>query len=105
VEVVKTKTKAKTKKVKPVVKPKVKRDPRIEDIYYEDVTFTCLVRGQVTQRVKIKRFKPLAEQASKHLIVTIGDLVDKLEEQDDGLAIYSDGEELSISPGPTEDPE
>lgn len=94
----KVKVKVKTpKKVKPKV-VKVKRDPRIQEIYYEDVTFTCPVRGQVTQRVKIRRFKSLAEQESKHLVTSISELVERLEEKDDGLAIYSDGEELGIVP-------
>jgi hypothetical protein len=88
-------------KVKHVVKAKPKRDPRIEEIYEEIVTFTCPVRGLVTQKVKVKRFKPLGEQLEKHLVVSIGELVDQLEEKDDGLSIYSDGEELGISSIPT----
>jgi len=85
------------KKNKPKAAPKQKRDPRIEEIYEEEVTFTCPVRGVVKQKVKIKRFKPLAEQEQKHLVTSISELVDKLEEQDDGLSIYSDGEELGIA--------
>jgi hypothetical protein len=87
----------KSKKEAPKAKPaKPKRDPRIEEIYEEEVTFTCPVRGLVKQKVKVKRFKPLAEQEQKHLVACIGELVDQLEEQDDGLSIYSDGEELGV---------
>ena len=78
-------------------KKKPKKDPRIEEIYEEEVTFICPVRGKVTQKVKVKKFKPLAEQEAKHLVVTIDELTAKLEEEDDGLSIYSDGEELGIS--------
>ena len=86
------------KKVTPKAKPaKERKDPRVEEIYEEEVTFTCPVRGLVKQKVKIKRFKPLAEQATKHLMTSIGDLVDKLDEQDDGLSIYNNGEELGIA--------
>jgi hypothetical protein len=98
----------KNTKLKNPVKSKplrVKRDPRIEEIYEEEVTFTCPVRGLVKQKVKIKRFKPLAEQEDKHLMVCVGELVDKLEEKDDGLSIYSDGEELGIAAAPAEEPE
>jgi hypothetical protein len=85
------------KKSKVKAPAKQKKDPRIEEIYEEDVTFTCPVRGLVTQKVKVKRFKPLPEQLVKNLVVSIGELVDKLEEQDDGLSIYSDGEELGLT--------
>jgi hypothetical protein len=61
------------------------------------------VRGLVTQKVKVKRFKPLAEQESKHLVVSITELVDQLEEKDDGLSIYNDGEELGVVARPSED--
>ena len=58
----KMKSKLKKAKSKIVSKSKPKRDPRIEEIYEEEVTFQCPVRGLVRQKVKIKRFKPLAEQ-------------------------------------------
>jgi hypothetical protein len=99
----KSKKKPTPAKPKATPKPKPKRDPRIEEIYEEEVTFTCPVRGLVKQKVKVKRFKPLAEQESKHLVVSITELVDKLEEKDDGLSIYSDGEELGITGAPTEE--
>ena len=91
------------KKSKPKAVAKPKRDPRIEDIYEEEITFNCPVRGVVKQKVKIKRFKPLAEQEQKHLVASISELVDQLEEKDDGLSIYNDGEELGLTAPPTEE--
>lgn len=81
---------------KPKTEKKPRKDPRIEDVYEEEVTFNCPVRGQVTQKVKIKRYKPFTEQNAKHLVASIDELTSKLEEQDDGLSIYSDGEELGL---------
>lgn len=68
-------------------KPKEKLDPRIEEVYEEEVTFTCPVRGIVKQKVKIKRFKTLGEVA-KSLVPLNESPIDKIEEQDDGLSIY-----------------
>lgn len=81
-------------------KPKEKKprkDPRIEQEYDEIVTFTCPVRGKVTQKVRIKRYKPLTDGNNQRLMVSIDELTAKLEEQDDGLSIYSDGEELGLT--------
>jgi hypothetical protein len=75
---------------------KQRKDPRIEEIYEEEVTFTCPVRGVVKQKVKIKRFKPATEQEHKHLIVSLNELTEALDEKDDGLSIYSDGEDLGV---------
>lgn len=83
---------AKAEKVTEQKKPR--KDPRIEEIYEETVSFTCPVRGLVTQKVKIKRFKSFGEQA-KH-VLTGNEVVDKLEEQDDGLSIYNEGEDLGL---------
>ena len=77
---------------------KPRKDPRIERIYEEEVTFTCPVRGKVTQKVKIKKFKPLGEQGGKHIVVS-SDSIDELEKNDDGLSIYNDGE-LDLSKEP-----
>ena len=96
---------AKMKNIRKVEKKfkKLPKDSRIEEIYKEEVSFMCPVRGLVKQKVKIKRFKPMAEQEQKHLMASVGELVDKLEEQDDGLSIYNDGEELGIAAAPTEE--
>ena len=89
---------------KKAVKPeKPKRDPNIEAVYEEEITFTCPVRGLVKQKVKVKRYKPLAEHDSRHLQVPIDELISKLDEKDDGLSIYSDGEELGLAGGPVEE--
>lgn len=77
------------KKSKAPSKPK--KDPRVQKVYEEEITFTCPVRGKVTQKVKIKRYKPLGE-TDKHVVQT-SDKIDLLEEKDDGLAIYRDGED------------
>jgi hypothetical protein len=75
---------------KPVAK-KERVDPRVEKVYEETVTFTCPVRGLVKQKVKIKRYKPLSEIGEKH-IVQADELIDKIENEDDGLSIYKEGE-------------
>lgn len=91
---VKPKAKAKPTKVEKPEDKKPRKDPRIEEIYEDTVSFMCPVRGLITQKVKIKRFKSFGEQA-KH-VLTGSEVVDKIEEQDDGLSIYSDGEELGV---------
>lgn len=92
------KPKKTTKKSTPKeTKPKEKKDPRIEETYTEEVEFMCPVRGLIKQKVKVKRFKPLNQQDPKYRIVTIDELAAKLDTEDDGMSIYSDGEELGIA--------
>ena len=108
----KSKDKKVPRKIKALKQPvpkekliKEKLDPRIEKIYEREITFDCPVRGLVTQKVKVKRYKPLAEQHQKQPISSASEVVDKLEEKDSGLSIYNDGEELGIvdtSAGDTE---
>ena len=43
-----------TPKVAEVKKPR--KDPRIESMYEETVTYNCPKRGLVTQKVKVKRY-------------------------------------------------
>lgn len=74
---------------------KPRKDSRVEEIYEEEVEFTCPVRGRVKQIVKIKRYKTAIIEDGKHVLVS-NDQIDKLEERDDGLSIYSDGEELGV---------
>jgi len=75
------------------------KDPRIQEVYEQEVTFTCPVRGLVTQKVKVKRFRPaILNNEGKHVLQS-SDSIDRLEEQDDGLSIYSDGEDLGITDG------
>lgn len=87
----------KQKKTSAKAPAKPRKDPRIEQVYEEEVTFMCPVRGLVKQKVKIKKYKPATDQQNKHLIVSVSELVDQLEEKDDGLSIYSDGEELGLA--------
>jgi hypothetical protein len=84
-------------------KKQPKKDPRIEEIYEQEVTFVCPVRGLVRQKVKIKRYKPLTQQEVRPLVASIDELTEKLDEKDDGLSIYSDGEELGITGAPEEE--
>ena len=80
------------KKKKKIATPKPKKprkDPRIEEIYETTITFNCPTRGLVTQKVKVKKFKSLGEQASQGLLLG-GDEIDKLEEKDNGLSMYDD---------------
>jgi hypothetical protein len=73
-------------------KKKEKTDPRIEEVYEEEVSFMCPVRGKVTQKVKIKRFKPLDEQGKAVTTLLGSSAIDELENKDDGLSIYRDGD-------------
>lgn len=83
-------------KVKATKTKAPKKDSRIEDIYEQEVTFTCPKRGKITQIVKIKRCKPAVINDGKYVLQS-NNSIDRLEEQDDGLSIYSDGEELGIT--------
>ncbi len=46
---------AKKKKAK---KTSEKTDPNVLEEVYEEITFTCPIRGKVTQKVKVKKLKP-----------------------------------------------
>jgi len=85
--------------------PKEPLDPRIEEVYEREITFTCPVRGLVTQKVKVKRYKPLSEQATKPVVQSINEFVNVLEEKDSGLTIYESGEELGVTDIPSEETE
>lgn len=72
---------------------KEKLDPSIEEVYEQEVTFMCPIRGLVKQKVKIKKYK----SRSTDVPVVIGsesdsDLISKIDEKDDGLSIYSEEE-------------
>jgi len=77
---------------------KERKDPRIKETYEEEISFMCPVRGLVKQKVKVKKFKPLNQQGLRYGIAPpIDELVAKLDTEDDGMAIYSDGEELGLT--------
>ena len=88
---------AATAKNKASKAPKERKDPRIEETYYEEVTFLCPKRGLVTQKVKVKRFKAAAISDAKNLLIPLTELASQLEEKDDGMSIYNDGEDLGLS--------
>jgi hypothetical protein len=90
------------KKPKATKEKAPRKDPRIEEIYEEEVEFMCPVRGLVKQKVKIKRYKSLQEIEERRLIAS-RDALSQLEETDDGLEIYSDGEALDVGGPPSED--
>lgn len=73
-------------------KTKQKLDPRIEEVYEQEVKFLCPKRGWVTQKVKIKKYKTVVEADAKHTIKPENDVIEKLEGDDDGLQIYNEDE-------------
>lgn len=89
----KRKTKILRRGGKPKVKPQLK-DPNIEETYEETVWFNCPQRGRVSQKVKVKRYKPLMEQMQSKHVLDSKDPLDRIESQDDGLSMYDadDGE-------------
>lgn len=84
----------KTKGVRTVASSK---DPRVQEVYEEIVTFNCPVRGKVSQKVKVVRYKSLIDQSNSKHILDSKDPLDRIENQDDGLSIYNDGEDLGIT--------
>jgi hypothetical protein len=93
--------KAITKSVRQDKKKEIKteqfKDPRIEEIYEDEITFTCPVRGLVTQKVKVKRYKSPGQMETKTLTAPMSEFVDALEEKDNGLSIYDSGDELGVT--------
>ena len=84
---------AKKKKLKEKTKvaATAKKDPRIEETYDEVITFMCPKRGLVKQKVKVKRYRATASVDVKN-VLSGTELEDILEEKDDGMSIYSDGD-------------
>lgn len=73
---------------------RTRKDPRVEEIYEEEVEFMCPKRGLVKQKVKIKKFKTVNSTASINTIIA-SDALSKVEEKDDGLSIFT-GEDLDL---------
>jgi hypothetical protein len=84
--------KKKQQKEAVVKSSKARKDPRIEEEYFEEVEFTCPVRGKVKQKVKIKKFKSFGEVAKLDQLAASRSKLDELEKKDDGLSIYGDGD-------------
>ena len=87
------KKKSKKLKKKPVKAPQKKRtpkspekklDPNIECIYEKEITFMCPVRGLVTQKVLVKKYKSKQVQA-KEIIKSKEDEIVESEEVDTTL--------------------
>ena len=92
----KKKKKINTLKKKPKVKVEAK-DNRIEEVYEEVVYYNCPVRGRVSQKVKIKRYKSLMDQMRPKHILDSKDPLDRIDSQDDGLSIYNDNDDTEAS--------
>jgi hypothetical protein len=86
------KNKVKNKAPKSTTTQKPRKDPRIEEEYFEEIEFTCPVRGKVKQKVKIKKFKSFGEVAKLDQLAASRSKLDELEKNDDGLSIYGDGD-------------
>lgn len=76
--------KAKTKK-KEVYEEAEKLDPTIEKIYEKTITFMCPIRGLVTQKVKVKRYKSKQVQAKEIVKGSTEDILSKVDELDTTL--------------------
>jgi len=74
----KTKRKLPEKSIKKVAKI----DPNLEKIYETTITFTCPVRGLVTQKVKVKRYKTKETKSVDVISNTEDDIVAHVEELD-----------------------
>jgi hypothetical protein len=83
------------------IKSEMQKDPRIEEIYEKEITFVCPVRGLVTQKVKVKRYRSPGQHDSKGLSAPMSEFVDTLEEKDGGLSIY-EGEDIGVTDMPEE---
>lgn len=84
-----SKNKAKTK-MKVKSKPKAPKDPRIQEVFEEEVEYVCPVRGLIKQKVKVRKFKPLSSEQLQP--TAAGDPLADIESKDDGLSIYSEDE-------------
>lgn len=63
----------------------------IEEVYEQEVMFTCPKRGLVKQMVKIKRFR---SSSDTYVPSFVADAInDELNQKDDGLNIYGEGEQ------------
>ena len=75
-------------KKKKVKNKKLKLDPRIEEVYEETVFFDCPIRGKVSQKVKIKRYKFVDSKTLTQTVTDPQDPLGALESKDDGLSMY-----------------
>lgn len=81
---------ARKKKVNKTKTEKI--DPNIEEIYEQTVSFMCPIRGLVTQKVKIKRYKPQSSNEERSVLKDSDtDLLSKIDNEDD-LSILTEEE-------------
>jgi len=65
-----------------------RKDPRIKEVYEEEIEFMCPVRGLIKQKVKVRKFKQLS--SDQRQLIGAGDPLADVESKDDGLSIYSE---------------
>ena len=70
----------KKKRKKRQAKVVEKLDPDVEKIYEKTISFMCPVRGLVTQKVKIKRYKSKQTQAKEIIKSKEDDILISVEE-------------------------
>ncbi len=75
-------------KSKVKAKTKAPKDPRIQEVFEEEIEFMCPIRGLVKQKVKVRKFKPLSSLQLQPIVA--GDPLADIESKDDGLSIYSE---------------
>lgn len=68
--------------------PKKHKDPNVEDVIETEVEFDCPVRGRVKQKVKIKKLKPVENDA--RAIVGSSDDIDGIDGEETDLPLYDD---------------
>jgi hypothetical protein len=91
-----------TKKLKPA-KPKKKVDPNVLEEYEETITFECPIRGLVTQKVKVKKYRSEQDKYKAALISKEEEFISSVEGEDDGLSIYSEEDMEKDAPLQTEE--
>jgi hypothetical protein len=77
--------------VKKAKKPKETNNPMVEEIVEREITFTCPVRGKVTQKVKVKKVKAADHKVG--ITVVSSDALNDLEKDDDGLKMFEEVED------------
>lgn len=81
----KKKKKIKSTKTKKQNKKSEKVDPNIEKVYETTITFTCPVRGLVTQIVKVKRYKTKEIKTNDVVKSVENDILSQVEDLDSSL--------------------
>jgi hypothetical protein len=77
-------------KVKSTAPKAPRKDPRVKEVYEEEIEFMCPVRGLIKQKVKVRKFKQLSSE--QRFVTEAADPLADVESKDDGLSIYSEDE-------------